>query len=142
MMQDIAKFALDLQGLGGVLTDALSWEWIFFVNIPVGIVALVLAPVLLGESRDTRVKSFDALGAVLVTGGLSGLVLGIACTAMPQPCQIRALLRPSLDTHPQARIHRFPAAARHHSGALAALPTLDGTPRTPTRRRLASTPDW
>ena len=63
--------------LGGVLTDALSWEWIFFVNIPVGIVALVLAPVLLGESRDTRVKSFDALGAVLVTGGLSTLVLGI-----------------------------------------------------------------
>jgi len=63
--------------LGGVLTDALSWEWIFFVNIPVGLVALALAPVLLGESRDTRVKSFDALGAVLVTGGLSTLVLGI-----------------------------------------------------------------
>ena len=63
--------------LGGVLTDALSWEWIFFVNIPVGIAALVLAPVLLGESRDTRVKSFDAPGAVLVTGGLSALVLGI-----------------------------------------------------------------
>ncbi|HUP31407.1 MAG TPA: DHA2 family efflux MFS transporter permease subunit [Gaiellaceae bacterium] len=63
--------------LGGVLTDALSWEWIFFVNIPVGIAALVLAPVLLGESRDTRVTSFDAPGAVLVTGGLSALVLGI-----------------------------------------------------------------
>ena len=53
--------------LGGILTDALSWEWIFFVNIPVGLAAVALAPVLLKESRDTRVKSFDALGAVLVT---------------------------------------------------------------------------
>ena len=63
--------------LGGVLTDALSWEWIFFVNIPVAIVALGLAPALLGESKDTRVKTFDALGAVLVTAGLTTLVLGI-----------------------------------------------------------------
>jgi EmrB/QacA subfamily drug resistance transporter len=63
--------------LGGILTDALSWEWIFFVNIPVGVVAVLLAPVLLRESRDTHVKSFDALGAVLVTAGLTGLVLGI-----------------------------------------------------------------
>jgi len=63
--------------LGGVLTDALSWEWIFFVNIPVGLTALALAAVLLAESRDTRVRSFDASGAVLVTGGLTTLVLGI-----------------------------------------------------------------
>ena len=63
--------------LGGVLTDALSWEWIFFVNIPVAVAAFALAPVLLRESRDTSVKTFDALGAVLVTGGLSLLVLAI-----------------------------------------------------------------
>jgi len=54
---------------GGILTDALSWEWIFFVNIPVGVAAMALAPVLLGESRDLRAKSFDVLGAVLVTAG-------------------------------------------------------------------------
>lgn len=63
--------------LGGVLTDALSWEWIFFVNVPVGIVALALAPVLLDESRDARAKRFDLPGAVLVTAGLSLLVYAI-----------------------------------------------------------------
>jgi EmrB/QacA subfamily drug resistance transporter len=63
--------------LGGVLTDALSWEWIFFVNVPVGSVAFLLTPLLLSESRDARVRSFDVPGAVLVTGGLSSLVYAI-----------------------------------------------------------------
>jgi EmrB/QacA subfamily drug resistance transporter len=63
--------------LGGILTDALSWEWIFFVNIPVGVVGFALAPFLLRESRDARVKTFDLPGAVLVTGGLSLLVYAI-----------------------------------------------------------------
>src|SRR5438034_2422243 len=63
--------------LGGILTSALSWSWIFFVNVPVGVTAFVLAPILLKESRDARVKSFDALGAVFVTGGLSSLVYAI-----------------------------------------------------------------
>ncbi|HEX6937347.1 MAG TPA: DHA2 family efflux MFS transporter permease subunit [Actinomycetes bacterium] len=63
--------------LGGVLTDALSWEWIFFVNIPVGVAAFVLAPVLLAESRDARVQRFDAAGAALVTTGLASLVYAI-----------------------------------------------------------------
>jgi EmrB/QacA subfamily drug resistance transporter len=63
--------------LGGILTDLLSWSWIFFVNIPVGVAAFVLAPILLRESRDARVKSFDALGALLVTGGLSLSVYAI-----------------------------------------------------------------
>src|SRR5258705_1295706 len=63
--------------LGGVLTETLSWSWIFFVNVPVGVAAFFLAPRLLNESRDTTVKSFDALGAVLVTGGLVSLVYAI-----------------------------------------------------------------
>jgi EmrB/QacA subfamily drug resistance transporter len=63
--------------LGGILTDALSWEWIFFVNVPVGTIAFVLAPILLTESRDARVKRFDAPGAILVTAGLSSLVYAI-----------------------------------------------------------------
>ena len=63
--------------LGGILTDLLSWEWIFFVNVPVGIFALIAAPFLIGESRDATAKSFDFPGAVLVTGGLVVLVYGI-----------------------------------------------------------------
>ena len=63
--------------LGGVLTDALSWEWIFFVNVPVGVAAFVIAPFLLRESRDAHVRRFDLPGAVLVTGGLSTLVYAV-----------------------------------------------------------------
>jgi EmrB/QacA subfamily drug resistance transporter len=63
--------------LGGILTDALSWEWIFFVNVPVGVLALALTPLLLTESRDAGVKRFDVPGAVLVTSGLSSLVYAI-----------------------------------------------------------------
>ncbi len=63
--------------MGGILTDLLSWEWIFFVNVPVGVAGLVLAPILLGESRDAHGQSHDIPGAVLVTGGLSLLVLAI-----------------------------------------------------------------
>jgi EmrB/QacA subfamily drug resistance transporter len=63
--------------LGGVLTDALSWEWIFFVNVPVGVVGFALAPLLLRESRDAHVKRFDLPGAILVTTGLSSLVYAI-----------------------------------------------------------------
>ena len=63
--------------MGGILTEALSWEWIFFVNVPVGIAALALTPLLLGESRDATARSFDIPGAVLVTGGLVALVFAI-----------------------------------------------------------------
>jgi EmrB/QacA subfamily drug resistance transporter len=63
--------------LGGVLTDALSWEWIFYVNVPVGVAGFALAPVLLRESRDARVNRFDLPGAVLVTSGLSSMVYAI-----------------------------------------------------------------
>jgi EmrB/QacA subfamily drug resistance transporter len=63
--------------LGGILTDWLSWEWIFYINVPVGLAAIAVTPLLLNESRDAHVKSFDVPGAVLVTGGLITLVYAI-----------------------------------------------------------------
>jgi EmrB/QacA subfamily drug resistance transporter len=63
--------------LGGVLTDSLNWSWIFFVNAPVGAAAMLLTPMLLRESRDASVKSFDAVGAISVTAGLSSMVYAI-----------------------------------------------------------------
>jgi EmrB/QacA subfamily drug resistance transporter len=63
--------------LGGILTDLLSWQWIFYVNAPVGIGAFLLVPVLLAESRDATARSFDRPGAALVTGGLVVLVYAI-----------------------------------------------------------------
>jgi EmrB/QacA subfamily drug resistance transporter len=62
---------------GGILTDLLSWEWIFYLNVPVGLAALALSPILLRESRDAHGQSHDVPGAVLVTSGLVLLVLGI-----------------------------------------------------------------
>jgi EmrB/QacA subfamily drug resistance transporter len=63
--------------MGGVITDALSWSWIFFLNVPVGAAAALLTPMLLRESRDANVNSFDVVGAVSVTAGLSATVYAI-----------------------------------------------------------------
>jgi EmrB/QacA subfamily drug resistance transporter len=64
--------------LGGVLTSYLSWTWIFFVNVPVGIAAAFLAPVLLRESRpELSHRHFDLRGAVTGTAGLMLLVYGL-----------------------------------------------------------------
>ena len=60
--------------LGGVLTESLGWEWVLFVNTPIGIAAALLAPRVLGESRDRSRSSFDIAGAVSVTAGLALLV--------------------------------------------------------------------
>src|SRR4029453_12359421 len=64
--------------LGGVLTQYFSWPWIFFVNVPVGIVAFVLSLRLIPESRDVHAQqSYDVAGAVTVTAGLMSLVYAI-----------------------------------------------------------------
>jgi EmrB/QacA subfamily drug resistance transporter len=63
--------------MGGVITDSLSWPWIFFLNVPVGVAAAVVTPMLLRESRDANVNSFDVVGAVSVTAGLSATVYAI-----------------------------------------------------------------
>jgi EmrB/QacA subfamily drug resistance transporter len=63
---------------GGVLTKYLGWEWIFFVNVPVGALALALTPPYVRESRAERESSPDVLGAVTVTSGLALLVYAVS----------------------------------------------------------------
>jgi EmrB/QacA subfamily drug resistance transporter len=63
---------------GGILTTYLGWEWIFFVNVPVGAAAFVLCRRFVRESRVERDSRQDVLGALLVTSGLALLVYGVS----------------------------------------------------------------
>ena len=67
--------------LGGILTGWFSWRWVFFINVPIGIAAAVLAAMYLREmrNRDALVK-LDVTGAVLVTGSLAAIIYGIVNT--------------------------------------------------------------
>jgi EmrB/QacA subfamily drug resistance transporter len=61
--------------LGGALTSSLSWSWIFFINVPVGVLVLAVAPRLVNESRaEVTHRHFDVPGAAAITGGLMLLV--------------------------------------------------------------------
>ncbi len=67
--------------MGGVLTDLASWRWVFFVNVPVGIITFAMAMRYVAESRiRTAQRSFDLAGAVTVTAGLVLLVYTIVET--------------------------------------------------------------
>src|SRR4029453_711949 len=67
--------------LGGVLTSYVGWEWIFFVNVPIGLAALFLVPRFVNESRaDGLARHFDTAGAVTVTSSLMLLVYGLTQT--------------------------------------------------------------
>jgi EmrB/QacA subfamily drug resistance transporter len=64
--------------LGGILTDLLSWPWIFFVNVPVGIAVFIASRRKVPESKDPHAhKTYDIPGAVTVTAGLLILVYAI-----------------------------------------------------------------
>jgi EmrB/QacA subfamily drug resistance transporter len=64
--------------LGGILTQYAGWEWIFFVNVPIGLGALLIVPRIVRESRaEGLAQHFDAAGAVTVTSGLTLLVFGL-----------------------------------------------------------------
>jgi EmrB/QacA subfamily drug resistance transporter len=68
--------------LGGALTSALNWSWIFFINVPAGIAVLALTPFVLKESKAELVhRHFDTAGAVSITGGLMLLVYGLTRAA-------------------------------------------------------------
>jgi EmrB/QacA subfamily drug resistance transporter len=63
--------------VGGALTDGLGWEWIFFVNIPIGIGTVVLAATQAGESHDPDAKRLDWAGLVTFSLGLFALIFGL-----------------------------------------------------------------
>ncbi|WP_018544990.1 MFS transporter [Streptomyces sp. LaPpAH-108] len=64
--------------LGGVLTDLLSWRWAFFVNVPVALAVLLVAPAVIAESRTSGHRAtLDLPGALTVTLGLLAVVLGL-----------------------------------------------------------------
>ncbi|MET7306071.1 MFS transporter [Streptomyces sp. NPDC005571] len=81
--------------LGGLLTDLLSWRWAFFINAPVALLVLVLAPSVITDSRPNGRPKLDIPGAVTVTGGLLALVFGLTQaggTGWTTPTTLGALL--------------------------------------------------
>jgi EmrB/QacA subfamily drug resistance transporter len=63
--------------LGGLLTDLLSWRWAFLINVPVAVLVLVIAPIVLSESRPSERVRLDLPGALTVTLGLLAIVFGL-----------------------------------------------------------------
>jgi EmrB/QacA subfamily drug resistance transporter len=68
---------------GGLLTTYLSWRWVLFVNVPIGIVTAVLARYVINES-ERRTGRFDLPGAITATGGVAGLVYGLSNASTDQ----------------------------------------------------------
>lgn len=64
--------------LGGLITSALSWRWVFYVNLPVGILALVMIAVGLRKPPSGQVRPIDYAGALLLTGATTALLLLLA----------------------------------------------------------------
>ncbi|MBJ7594501.1 MAG: MFS transporter [Candidatus Dormibacteraeota bacterium] len=69
--------------IGGALTQAISWRWAFFINVPVAAITIVLSWRLVPDTRVRGDRGFDILGAVLVTGGLMSIVYALAKAANP-----------------------------------------------------------
>jgi len=67
--------------LGGIITDALSWRWVFFINLPIGLATALFSQRLLLEGRnENATRNFDLAGALTATAGLSAIVFGIVRT--------------------------------------------------------------
>ena len=121
--------------LGGVLTGLLSWRWVFFVNVPVGIALIILVPGVLKET-ERRQGRFDLAGAISSTVGMTSLVYGLiraASSGWGQPAgnsRLRACRRPPGLLHPARAAHaRAPAPARPVRGPPAGRRIPGAAPR-------------
>ena len=78
--------------LSGIITDVLGWSWVFFLNVPIAVLAIALSPVLLPESQAQGVsRRLDVAGAVSVTLGSLLLVFGLSQVATAGPLSVRTL---------------------------------------------------
>ncbi len=64
--------------LGGIIVDTISWRWIFYVNLPIGVAAITLGVLWLREQVVESAGRFDAVGLLLASGGLAGLLYGLS----------------------------------------------------------------
>ena len=63
--------------LGGALVDSVGWRWVFLVNVPVGVAALILTALFVPESRAPRARRLDPVGQILVIVGLASVTYAI-----------------------------------------------------------------
>jgi EmrB/QacA subfamily drug resistance transporter len=112
--------------VGGFITTYISWHWIFFINVPIGILGIVLATIYIENVRSPSPHPFDALGAVLAGLGIGGLVLGgsaLGLNFLPTQVVIGLLIGGSVAAYAYV-VHARHALAPVLDLSLLQLPTM------------------